>query len=254
MLDRHAEISTRYGGRFVQSIDGLAGGTQDGRRQDWFFYVNGVESGVGAADVRPRDGDRVWWDYRDWSSAMRVPAVVGSFPEPFLHGFEGDRYATRVDCLGPKQPCTAVQSSLRRAGVKAGLFDAEHARGFDAESAPTLRVLVGAWSRVGDDPAAAEIERGPAQSGVFARFGAGGGLQALDPRARVSSSFGPRAGLIAAVRAESSPPTWVVTGTGSAGVTAAARAFGAATLRDRYAVIVPPGGQPTPVPAVTPGQ
>jgi len=37
-LDREAEITTRYGGAFVQSIDGLAGTESDGRRYDWFFY------------------------------------------------------------------------------------------------------------------------------------------------------------------------------------------------------------------------
>src|SRR4029450_9362726 len=50
VLDRNAEVGTREGGGFVQSIDGLAGGTSGGRRSDWFFYVNGIESPVGAAE------------------------------------------------------------------------------------------------------------------------------------------------------------------------------------------------------------
>src|SRR6476659_8873199 len=41
VLDRNAEISTRYGGGFVQSIEGLEGEEGD-RPHDWFFYVNGV--------------------------------------------------------------------------------------------------------------------------------------------------------------------------------------------------------------------
>ena len=82
-LDREADITTRYGGGFVQSIDGLAGAERGGRRYDWFFYVNGIESPVGAAEVHVHGGDRIWWDYRDWTGAMRVPAVVGSWPEPF---------------------------------------------------------------------------------------------------------------------------------------------------------------------------
>src|SRR3954454_14421221 len=81
LLDSHADITTRYGGGFVQSIDGLAGTGSS----DWFFYVNGTESPVGAADVHVEGGDRIWWDYRDWSAAMSVPAVVASWPEPFLH-------------------------------------------------------------------------------------------------------------------------------------------------------------------------
>ena len=42
------EVKTRFGGGFVQSIDGLAG-KGEGGQLDWFFFVNGVESGEGAA-------------------------------------------------------------------------------------------------------------------------------------------------------------------------------------------------------------
>ena len=91
VLDRNSDITTRYGGGFIQSIDGLAGGQSGGRRSDWFFYVNGVESPIGSAEYDPSGGDRIWWDYRDWTAAMRVPTVVGSWPEPFLHGFQGHR-------------------------------------------------------------------------------------------------------------------------------------------------------------------
>ena len=62
---------------------GISGAESGGRRFDWFFYVNGVESPVGATQVRVHGGDRIWWDYRDWTAAMRVPAVVGSWPQPF---------------------------------------------------------------------------------------------------------------------------------------------------------------------------
>ena len=51
MLDREAEITTRYGGGFVQSIDGLEGALDAGRSLDWFFFVNGIESSTGAAEV-----------------------------------------------------------------------------------------------------------------------------------------------------------------------------------------------------------
>src|SRR5207249_1882946 len=38
-LSREAKIETRYGGRFVQSIDGL-GGSLSGEH-DWFWFLNG---------------------------------------------------------------------------------------------------------------------------------------------------------------------------------------------------------------------
>jgi hypothetical protein len=86
-LDREADVETRYGGRFVQSIEGLEGDLGD--RRDWFYFVNGVEGDRSAAEYRLRDGDVEWWDYRSWRGRMREPVVVGAFPEPFLHGYGG---------------------------------------------------------------------------------------------------------------------------------------------------------------------
>jgi hypothetical protein len=86
-LERRLKVTTRYGGRFVQSIDGVAGSLSAER--DWFFFVNGVEADQGAAEVRLRPGDVEWWDYRSWAHGqLSVPVVVGAFPEPFVHGFQ----------------------------------------------------------------------------------------------------------------------------------------------------------------------
>jgi hypothetical protein len=42
LLQRNAKVTTRYGGGFVQSIDGVDGGTAGGRPTDWFYFVNGI--------------------------------------------------------------------------------------------------------------------------------------------------------------------------------------------------------------------
>jgi len=83
-LDRAVELETRYGGRFVQSIDGVAGSLA--ARRDWFWFLNGVEADRSAAEVRLADGDVEWWDFRTWAGRMREPAVVGAFPQPFVGG------------------------------------------------------------------------------------------------------------------------------------------------------------------------
>jgi Domain of unknown function (DUF4430) len=236
LLDRNADISTRYGGRFVQSIDGVAGDTKSGRRYDWFFYVNGVESPVGAAEYGLHGGDRVWWDYRDWTAAMRVPAVVGSFPEPFAHGYEGETHRVVVRCNG-------VEAACRAARERVGAVSAGEGQG------PPIRVVIGTWGQLRDDSAAALIERGPAYSGVFADFVRRHGswwLQALDAAgepARPPSG----AGLVAATRRGDDPPTWLVTGPDAGATLAAARALDSKDLRDRYAVAVDEGrAQPLP--------
>src|SRR5215208_7810508 len=103
-LDSEADITTRYGGGFVQSINGISGGGEGGG-SDWFFYVNGVESPVGSADVRVEGGDRIWWDYRKWTAAMSVPAVVGSWPEPFAQAPLEHPKPVDVVCLGAHPAC-----------------------------------------------------------------------------------------------------------------------------------------------------
>ena len=86
-LDRAADVETRYGGRFVQAIDGV-GGVRDAG-EDWFYFVNGVLADRSAAEYRLRDGDVRWWDFRRWAGSEEATAVVGAFPEPFLRGYAG---------------------------------------------------------------------------------------------------------------------------------------------------------------------
>ena len=144
MLDRETDITTSYGGGFVQSIDGVAGGVSGGRSYDWFFYVNGIESPTGAAEVDVRGGDRVWWDYRDWTAAMSVPAVVGSWPEPFAQeSAGGNPDPVSVECAGSAAPCDLLADRLAEQGVDAATetLGSEHPR------PETVRVLVGPWAR-----------------------------------------------------------------------------------------------------------
>nr|HNH86325.1 PAS domain-containing protein [Solirubrobacterales bacterium] len=70
LLDGNAELETRYGGEYVQSVDGLSGDRKDGRSFDWFFAVNGIVAERGSAQFPVTGGDRVWWDYRDWTDAI----------------------------------------------------------------------------------------------------------------------------------------------------------------------------------------
>jgi Domain of unknown function (DUF4430) len=245
LLMRNARVATRYGGGFVQSIDGLAGGGEHGDPVDWFYYVNGVQAAKGAADTDVHPGDRIWWDRHDWSQTDSVPAVVGSFPEPFLNGLDGKRLPVRVECSnvsGP--PCRTVAARLRARGVPAAL-----AAIGPADEPQTLRVAIGPWRAVRGVPGAQAIERGPRQSGVYARFSAGGRtLSALSERGATMRTLTAGAGLIAATRYAEEAPIWLVTGTDAAGVRSAAAAFDEADLRDRFALVLAPAGAKLAVP------
>jgi hypothetical protein len=245
LLQSSSEIKTRYGGGFVQEIDGLSGGREDTRRVDWFFYVNGVESSVGAQERRVAPGDRIWWDRHVWEGAMRIPAVVGSFPEPFLAGAEGKRIPVKVTCAGDvERSCQEVETRLSDAGAT-GLARSTITQG---PGAGVLRVLVGRWSDVRADPTARTLERGPAASGVFARFDpAGRRLELLDQDGKPVTALGAGAGLVAATAQSDQRPTWLVTGTDDVGVAAAAAALQEDRLRDHFAVAVDNGdGIPLP--------
>lgn len=116
-LAGEADVETRYGGRFLQSVNGIAGSLQ--AQRDWFWFLNGYEGDRSAAEYRLRDGDVAWFDYREWRREGEARVVVGAFPEPFLHGYAGRtrpaavRYAPglggRAEELGEEIGAESVQ-------------------------------------------------------------------------------------------------------------------------------------------------
>jgi hypothetical protein len=246
-LVRNADVATRYGGRFVNGIEGLRSATRGGRRFDWFYYVNGIEADTGAAERKVHASDRIWWDYRDWSAAMRVPAVVGSYPEPFRHGSDGKRFPVRVDCAPDAQDqCDEVRQRLEQVKVDSNISVLGTATGKD-----TLRFLVGTWNDVRHDAAARKIEDGPGESGVFARPTRSGDsyeLDLLDEEGRVVDTLGAGSALVAATRFEDQQPTWTIAGMDEAGLKRAVALLTPAALRDHYAVATSGAGAvPLPV-------
>jgi hypothetical protein len=236
MLERSFRVERRYGGGFVESIEGLSG-TAD--RRDWFYYVNGVEAPAGAAVTAVHHGDRIWWDLHDWSATESIPAVVGSFPEPFVHGVGGKRLPTTLECANDVQPaCARVSAALGAAGVPVASQLLGTGSGSDS-----LAVVVGTWADLRPALAATVIEHGPSASGVYARFGGPdqSQLQLLDPQGRPALTLGPDTGLVAATAQGSAEPTWLITGTDAAGVLAAATALTPARLRDHFALAVHEG-------------
>ena len=209
VLERNADIETRYGGGFVQAIDGLEaeeGG--DGGPSDWFFYVNGVESTVGRGRLLAarRRGDLVGLPplgggdagaRRGRLLAAAVRRRLRRRAPPGLRGLHGRR----------RRPAGSCASGSGAAGVS-------HRR----RRAPTARS--GSWSAPGGgsraDPAAAQIGRGPQaerrlRQARRRRAAAARCRASTKPAARRATS-GPDAGLVAATRRYEAPPTWVVTG------------------------------------------
>ena len=237
LLEGEAEIETRYGGGFVHAIEGVAEARRDGDPHDWFFFVDGAESPIGAAEVEVEGRERIWWDYRDWSAIYHVPAVVGSWPAPFADGISGKRYPVVVECRGGRVACDLARRALEAEGVRIAAGSPDKA----------IRLLVGPWQRLRTDATAKLIEAGPGESGVFADFEGVFGLVALDEGGDVAAELGPDAGLVAATARYGGPPVWVVTGGTAAAVRQAAAALDPQHLRDHYAVAIE-DGKATPLP------
>ena len=233
LLERNYAVATSDGAGFVDSVDGVTGGEEAGGRADWFYFVNGVEATKGAAATNVHSGDRFWWDRHDWSQTETVPAVVGSFPEPFLNGGEGKRLPVRVECATVVgTACRTVVARLRALHIPALVAPVT-----SATVPESLRVLVARWAGIANDPAARSLGQGPRASGVYARFSANGqALTLLNPNGQSLQTLHADAGLIAATRHQEEPPVWFVTGTDEQGVQLAARAFDQSTLQDRFAV------------------
>src|ERR1700761_664944 len=229
-LEGETEIETRYGGGYVKSIDGLEESNRGGHPYDWFFWVNGVISPTGAAEVALEGGEKVWWDIHDWSASAGSPAVVGSWPAPFTTGWEGHEPVVAVECEGGGDACGTVRAALEGEGAEIASGSPQGA----------IRVLVGPWAKLRSDPAAALIEEGPGESGIYAEFAAASGgawqLVGLDENGKKARTFGAEAGLVAATRHFEGPPAWVVTGGTVGAVRSAAAALDTADLRDHYAV------------------
>ena len=171
-LDREADITTRYGGGFVQSIDGTRGrralpdaattgsSTSTGSSRRWARPMSGCTAATGSGGTTATGPPR-----------CSVPAVVGSWPEPFAQASSdpADLVPVPVECAA-RPPCVphrrrSPASGGRRPGVEPlGSRGASRGR-------RSLSVLVGPWGRCADPrPPAAFAGRGPATSGVFARF------------------------------------------------------------------------------------
>ena len=218
-------------GNAVKAIDGV----KATRGSRWFLFVNGSASGIGPRNNRTvvHAGDRIWWDLQ--ANRAVAQTVVGSFPEPFVHGVGGKRLPVTLECAPDVTvACNRVANALAAVGVPAP----RQLLGTGSGTS-TLGIVVGTWTDVEGEIATLMIAHGPGSSGIFARFAGPDGrtLELLDSNARVARRL-TDAGLIAVTGNVKSVPTWFVTGTDVAGVSAAASALTAARLRDHLAIAV----------------
>ena len=147
-LETVAKVGVNQGGRFIQSVDGTQGSRTD--QVDWFWYVNGIAGDRAASEFTLRTGDRGLVDYHDWADYQDTPAIVGAFPEPFVHGFHGARPAVQVT------GSPALAAALRGRRVH------------EVRRSAHWRILVGSDAALRADARYRQVSGDPAAAGVTA--------------------------------------------------------------------------------------
>lgn len=220
VMFRNLDIQTAYGGGFVNAINGVESKFtfftgSDRKNLDWFYWVNGILAPVGVAEYRPRPGDVIWWDYHDWSVTMFLPAVIGSYPQPFKDGFSGKNPGTVIMYTGPFQEgAQKLKQSLLNKGVKE-----VDVAGYDPrvlENPKKYYILLGAWEELSaDSKLLQENNLKNKLVGIYVKF-EDGKMHALDFKGKTVNTFDDAAGAIYAFAPGigSLKPTWLVTGTG----------------------------------------
>jgi hypothetical protein len=223
-----AKVETGYGGGFINAIDDVRSDT--GGKRDWFFYVNGVSPGRGADQQPLRAGDVAWWDYRPWAGLLDAWAVVGSWPEPFVHGYPSAPAV--VDADAP------LDEPLRRAGATVGTSASSWRVRVGSDAA--LRARDPAWRRAMADPAAAGLTVRIRDGQVFVLGADGATLRPVDAAraiaAAVPTGATPEAGGV----------LFAVAGLDAGAARAAAEriARDPGVLRGRFAVAFDGAGEP----------
>ncbi|MBE9513787.1 MAG: DUF4430 domain-containing protein [Chloroflexi bacterium] len=221
-LRQVAEIETAYGGGFVNAIDGVRSQYTGGgaAKKDWFIYANGILANVGALDYALHSGDVERWDFHDWSFLHFIPAIIGHFPEPFVHGYEGEVHPTIVAYDGDfEKEAEHIVGKLSQLGVESiSVRSANELSGADKESCNLL--LLGDMNC----ELVAELNQVWKRLGFFAYF-ENGKLVVLNPRGELADEYGAGSGLIQATQSPWNPRgvgacqnvVWMVSGTDETG-------------------------------------
>lgn len=220
-LRKVAEVKTEYGGGFVDAINGIRSGFSGGTTRDWFVYINGILANTGVLDYTLHNGDVQHWDIHDWGFRQFIPAIVGGFPEPFLHGYSG-RISRTVIAFdkGFEEEAENLKQVLVRMGT--GNVSAKTITQLTQSDKETCNlILLGTLDAV----ILAELNQIWKKLGFFAFF-RNGKLVVLNLEGKETVEHGAETGLIQATQSPWNPKgigacenvVWMVSGTDSAGV------------------------------------
>jgi hypothetical protein len=221
------EVETAYGGSYVQGMGSLR--SQSGGlgkpRQDWFFFVNGIFADVGALDYLLEPGEKVWWDYHPWQMLQGTNAVIGCYPEPFVHGYRGKTKVTVIlYCAEEKELALQLATALKNMGVQEMKLVEVTNELLQERAGPTL--VVGKWQDLRGNAYLADLNQAFKKNGTFIHF-TENSLELLDYTGKKAREFSMGAGVITAFgeTAGEDSPLWLVAGVDDEGLRNAVSLF-----------------------------
>ncbi|MFH1149808.1 MAG: DUF4430 domain-containing protein [Actinomycetota bacterium] len=167
-LSSTARVKTDYGGGFVSSIEGIGSRSGEGDTADWFYYVNGVLSDVGADQFETRAGDLVWWDLHGWNGGDYLCAVVGAYPRPFTAGFRKLKDSTLVAGRGMDAVARDAGAYLEEHGARPSYL--QGLGGFDPGAAPGPTMVITSSKEAAATPWITSLLESSRRSGTFIRL------------------------------------------------------------------------------------
>jgi hypothetical protein len=221
LIKTHLAVETSYGGGFIHSINGLEGGSKGGVMYDWFYYVNGISPSIGSSDYKLNPGDVVWWDYHRWQTGSANPAVIGSYPEPFLHGYQGKVKGTSIMCTNSHIAlANRLMGFLQNLGVANVQITDIKEELLTKPQGPII--VIGEWGELSKFQIINQINQNSARRGIPVHF-TDGALELMNYQGQVSKTITTSAGVITATASGFGDccPIWLVAGTDPSGLSLA---------------------------------
>lgn len=221
ILKANSEVTTKYDGGYVSSIRGLEShnGGMTGDNLDWFYYINGICSDAGADDYPLKPGETIWWDYHAWKSMGFVnSAVIGCYPEPFIHGYRGKAAAATVMASARNTALAAeLEQALKNQGA-ANVSTVELNNSLlEKRAHPTI--VIGTWPELKQMEWLDKFNNAYKKTGTGVHF-TDKSVELLDYRGNVTRTISGSGGIIAAAGAGlgDAAPLWIIAGTDQNGL------------------------------------
>jgi len=221
LLEANLDIETDWDGGFIKGINGLVldKGGLSGKRTDWFYYVNGICADVGADGYTSAPGETIWWDYHLWQSmGSAISAVIGSYPEPFIHGYEGKVGETTVMSTPEKSELAEkMKKALTDQGIKAVNLSELDEEKLAKRTCPVI--VIGEWQELNQIKWLRDFNKAYRKTGTGVHF-TDQGVELVKYNGEVDQAVSGSVGVIAATGSGlgDENPLWLVAGTNEKGL------------------------------------